>query len=196
MVTSNEMILRTKIGTEISILKSLLEELKPIILNNGGRKFEEGGSSIGTGAAEAWLEFSIGKEKYTIIISTKGKRDLQMEDRIKGIIWRKRENYIHLLLEIEYTMQGDLPEGLLKAVKQRTGNAKGNKREITWSYFIGEEQKRKSESTEISLEETTPILISGIQREKRAVLNEITAILEDFFILKKTTLEEDKLAAK
>lgn len=195
MVSEKSIQLQTKLGTEISILKNMITQLKPYILNKGGRKFEEGGSSLGTGAAYAWLEFFIDKEKYTFEIATQGQRNIDQSTIETGWIRKNKKISIILSLEIQSTLKGNIPQGLLKSITQKGIEGKGNTKEIKWNYFIVKGLDRNQESSELSLNEMNEDFILVMMTEERNILNETKKILNDLFILVNKR-EEERLAAK
>ena len=185
--------LHTEIGTELSYLKNICTEIKAKILEEGGRKFIEGGTSFATGAAETSLEFSLEKERFILHISTRGKRELNEEKRTNGFFIKRTENYQHLFLEIEFSLEGNIPPEVLYSIKARNISANERKKRLSWSYFLNYERK---ESSELNKKEMTTLFISAMEREKGNIVTLTRNVLQDFFTLKEKEIEQERLAAK
>ena len=190
-------LLYTPIFVEITLLKNFLQEIKPIILKNGGKKFEEGGSSRGDGAAHANLEFVYKDQEWILRISTEeGRRELKRISKVKGWI-RKREIQTGFLeLEIQFSLErakGEIPSHLKKAITLNHANVISKGNHFYWSYFLQNEQE--GDKSLFSKEKNGERIIELFQREKTNMEKNIQNILEDIFKIYKAE-EASREAAK
>lgn len=180
--------LLTEVFTENILLTNLIQELKPIILQNGGRSFEEFSTSRGDGAAYAELQFTFDQNKWEIKASTQGKRTVKRE-KITRRKWLRKEEQekIFIIVEVRFSLTNltaEFPNYIFKSLHNKNPSINKEENGISWIHILySEEEYKQGMERRQKLSEK---VIEMFQREKANMMKNAKEVLETLFEIKRS----------